>query len=111
MAIAGLCPTARNGGPAGPGLAVSAADTRVSVPGSGRLQSADAALCLTGPLQVPVRALEMTRFKWGVALSLYQPTDAFLEVIPGLWPRLWKLDLAGEQRQPLQAGDIRAEWG
>ena len=90
---------------------MSAADTRVSASGSGRLQSADAALYLAGLGQVPVRALEMTRFKWGVGLSLHQPTDAFLEVIPGLWPLLWKLDLAGEQRQHLQAGDIRAEWG
>ena len=99
-AIAGRCPTARNGGPAGPGLAVSAADTRVSVSGSGRLQSADAALCLTGPGQAPVTLLEMTRDGDGnVKVTLRQPTDALLAALPGLGPRLWKLHITGEQRQ------------
>ena len=111
-AIAGRCPTARNGGPAGPGLAVSAADTRVSVSGSGRLQSADAALCLTGPGQAPVTLLEMgTDSDGDVWVTLRQPTDDLLAALPGLRPRLRRLDITGEQRQHLQAGDVPAGLG
>ena len=107
VAIAVRFPTPRNGGPAGPGMAVSAADTRVSVSGSGWLQSADVTLCLTGSGEVSV--LERTKNSRGsVGVSLRRPTDALLKAIAGLWPRLWKLDLAGEQRQHPQAIDIRA---
>ena len=109
-AIAGRCPTARNGGPAGPGLAVSAADTRVSVSGSGRLQPADVTLCLTVTGQATV--LEMERHSNGdVWVSLHRPNDTLLAFLPSLWSDLKYLDIAGEQRQHLQAVSIRAEQG
>ena len=85
-------------------LAVSAADTRVPVSGSGRLQSADAALCLTGLGHVPVSVLERKQY-WprnssgNVEVSLRHPTNTLLKVVAKLWPRLWKLIIAGEQRQ------------
>ena len=109
-AIAGRCPTARNGGPAGPGLAVSAADTRVSVSGSGRLQSADAALCLTVTGQATV--LEMGRYSSRhVRVLLRRTNNTLLGFLPRLWSDLYGLEIEGEQRQHLQAIDIRAEQG
>ena len=56
--------------------------------------------------------LEVRRVPWGdVSVSLHQLTDDLLAALPGLWPHLNRLDIAGEQRQRLQASDIRAEQG
>ena len=102
LPLQGRCPTPRDGGPA-----VSAADTRVAVSGSSRLQSADAALYLTGPGQSPVRRLKMTwSSKLGVSVGIRQMNDAFLASLRGLWPDLKKLYIAGEQRRHLQTSDI-----
>ena len=106
----GRCPTACNGGPAGPGLAVSAADTRVSVSGSGRLQPADVALCLTVTGQAAGAELKMTRDQWGVRVRLRRMTNSLMAFLPKLWQNLY-LYITGEQRQHLQAIDVRVEQG
>ena len=106
--LQGRCPTARNGGPAGPGLAVSAADTRVSVSGSGRLQPADVTLCLTVTGQATV--LQMGKhYDENVWVSLHRTSDTLLAFLSSLWNGLTRLEITGEQRQHLQASDIRAE--
>ena len=105
------CPAPRNGGPARPGLAVSAAGTRVSVSGSGRVQPADAALCPTESGQNPRELLKSSRGWVFVWMVLLRPTDALLAVIVRLWPGLLVLDVIGEQRQRLQAIAIRVYRG
>ena len=109
-AVAGALSTPHNGGPAGPGLAVSAADTLVSVSGSGRLLPADVTICLTGPGQATV--LDMKRFSTGnVWVTLRRTNDTLLNYTLSLWSDLQGLHIVGEQRQHLQAIDIRAEQG
>ena len=44
-------------------------------------------------------------------LRLFWPTDSLLAFLSRLWPNLYGLFIAGEQRQHLQAIDIRAEQG
>ena len=76
-----------------------------------RLQSADAALYLAGTGKSPVTLLEINRF-WGVvSVWLHRLTDDLLAALPVQWPSLSSLNIAGEQRQRLQAGDIRAYRG
>ena len=91
---------------------MSAADTRVSVSGSGRLQPADVTLCLTAPGQADGPVLTLGTHsdgdKW---LSLHRPSESLLDFLSSLWPDLYSLFIAGEQRQRLQAIDIRAEQG
>ena len=74
------------------------------------MQPADVTLCLTVTGQVTV--LEMGRYsngdKW---LLLRRTNDTLLYFVPKLWPDLYGLEIEGEQRQHLQAFDIRAEQG
>ena len=93
-------------------LAVSAADTRVSVSGSGRLQPADVTLCLTAPGQTEKPVLIMALFPYGPkGLQLRKTTNTLLENVHSLWPDLHTIYIRGEQRRHLQAVDIRAEQG
>ena len=71
----------------------------------------DAALCPTVPGQIKVALLARTRNLDGVWMELRRPTDALLAVIVGLWPDLSSLLVTGEQRQRLQAIDIRVYRG
>ena len=75
------------------------------------LQSADAALCLTGPGQESGIQLEMRRERFGEIVRLRRLNDDLLAVLPSLWPDLWKLVITGEQRRHLQATCLRVEQG
>ena len=47
----------------------------------------------------------------GLSVTLHQPSDTILTSVIKLWPNVTELNIAGEQRQHLQAGDIRTEQG
>ena len=91
---------------------MSAADTRVSVSGSGRLQPADVTLCLTVTGQAGKPVLILGTFTGGDQwLSVRRTTNTFLGYLQRLWSDLYGLYIDGEQRQHPQASDIRAGQG
>ena len=66
---------------------------------SGRLQSADATLFVTGPGLAPEKLLEMGRTRRGVSAVIKRTNNTILEAIPKVWPRLLYLKTFGEQWQ------------
>ena len=89
---------------------MSAADTRVSVSGSGRLQPADVTLWLTVTRQKEALFVRSYSAE-NESVSLTRTNNNFLAFLSRLWLNLYGLFIAGEQRQRPQAIDIRAEQG
>ena len=115
MTIAGALSDSPQWRPGCPVLVMSLTDTRVSVSGSGRLQSPDAALCLTGTGPSPGTELKRTKDRFeDVQVSLCRPTNAILEALPEVWTDLTELHITGEQWQHLHTGfaenDGRRVW-
>ena len=44
-----------------------------------------------------------------LVVTLHQPSDTILTTAIELWPNVSEINIAGEQRQLLQAGDIRTD--
>ena len=78
--------------------------------GSGRLQSADVALCLTGPEQAPGELLEVTEDPWGnVYVSTHLTDSNTLADLLVQQPSVVYLRIVGERRELPQAIDMRTD--
>ena len=75
--------------------------------GSGRLQSADVALCLTGPEQASGELLEVKADQWGnVYVSTHLTDSNTLADLLAYEPNVTTLRIVGEQRAYPQAIDM-----